>query len=251
MPSSPTATLSEKLETFNFNYKHKNHSSSSSNTIENSGSSNRSNATDSRSTRSSSSKSSSESVTENFIINPLAIQAINSLNGHSSSTVHKNKSTRSAKKLDQFFVKHQQSTKEILCLEEIKKRGLKAILESKAPLCYFLYHSLEEYNSENLFFYLELRQYELFTYSSLGQQTATAKHIFDTYLTNNSFLEVNLDDDIRVTIFKLIEKRQPTLCFDTAKGAIFNLLESSYMRFQNTETFQEMLHYCCCGKISS
>ena len=33
---------------------------------------------------------------------------------------------------------------------EIDRHGLKALLQSRVPLCYFLYMLLEDYNSENL-----------------------------------------------------------------------------------------------------
>lgn len=46
-----------------------------------------------------------------------------------------------------------------ICVKEIEKEGLKAMLHSKIPLCYFLYSLLEEYSCENLvsihgFFYI-------------------------------------------------------------------------------------------------
>lgn len=62
-------------------------------------------------------------------------------------TLYKIKTTRSSKKLDHFFGEFAPHD---ICVKEIKKEGLKAILESKTPLCYFLYHLLEEYSSENL-----------------------------------------------------------------------------------------------------
>lgn len=37
-----------------------------------------------------------------------------------------------------------------ICVKEIEKEGLKAMLHSKIPLCYFLYSLLEEYSCENL-----------------------------------------------------------------------------------------------------
>jgi hypothetical protein len=33
-------------------------------------------------------------------------------------------------------------------------------------------------------------------------------------------------------------------CFDAAKRAVYSLLESGYMRFQNTDTFQDMVREC-------
>lgn len=62
-------------------------------------------------------------------------------------TLYKIKTTRSSRKLDRFFGEYAPHD---ICIKEIRKEGLKAILESKAPLCFFLYHLLEEYSSENL-----------------------------------------------------------------------------------------------------
>ncbi|KAK4516036.1 uncharacterized protein ATC70_010997 [Mucor velutinosus] len=156
-------------------------------------------------------------------------------------TLYKIKTTRSSRKLDRFFGEYAPHD---ICIKEIRKEGLKAILESKAPLCYFLYHLLEEYSSENLFFFIELEQYESFSYASLGQQLATAQHIFNTYLTRNSYFEVNLDDKVRRTVTQSLEKKNAKTCFEFAKRAVYSLLESSYMRFQNTDTFQDMVKQC-------
>jgi hypothetical protein len=62
-------------------------------------------------------------------------------------TLYKIKTIRSSKKLDHFFGEFAPHD---ICIKEIRKEGLKAILASKAPLCYFLSHLLEEYSSENL-----------------------------------------------------------------------------------------------------
>jgi hypothetical protein len=62
-------------------------------------------------------------------------------------TLYKIKTTRSSRKLDHFFGEFAPHD---ICVKEIRKEGLKAILESKSPLCYFLYHLLQEYSSENL-----------------------------------------------------------------------------------------------------
>jgi hypothetical protein len=62
-------------------------------------------------------------------------------------TLYKIKTIRSSRKLDHFFGEFAPHD---ICIKEIRKEGLKAILQSKAPLCYFLSHLLEEYSSENL-----------------------------------------------------------------------------------------------------
>lgn len=89
-----------------------------------------------------------------------------------------------------------------------------------------------------------MEQYESFSYASLGQQLATAQHIFNTYLTRNSYFEVNLDDKVRRTVTQSLEKKNAKTCFESAKRAVYSLLESSYMRFQNTDTFQDMVKQC-------
>lgn len=78
----------------------------------------------------------------------------------------------------------------------------------------------------------------------MGQQLATAQHIFNTYLTRNSYFEVNLDDKVRRTVTQSLEKKNAKTCFESAKRAVYSLLESSYMRFQNTDTFQDMVKQC-------
>lgn len=61
--------------------------------------------------------------------------------------LYKVKVDRSSKKLECFFG---EPTPIDVCVSEIMKEGLKAMLESKVPLCYFLYYLLDEFSSENL-----------------------------------------------------------------------------------------------------
>lgn len=98
------------------------------------------------------------------------------------------------------------------------------------------------------FFFIELEQYEAFSYTTLSQQLATAQHIYNTYLTRNSYFEVNLDDKVRKTVTEALEKKSALKCFDAAKRAVYTLLETSYMRFQSTTTFQAMVDEC--GKFN-
>ncbi|KAG2221764.1 hypothetical protein INT45_003404 [Circinella minor] len=154
---------------------------------------------------------------------------------------YKIKTTKSSKKLDYFF--GEQAPHDI-CIQEIRKEGLKALLQSKIPLCYFLYHLLEEFSCENLFFFIELEQYESFTYTSEAQQFATAQHIHNTYLTDNSHFEVNLDDKVRRQVTSALHEKKVKRLFDNAKRAVYSLLESSFMRFCQTETFTQMVMDC-------
>lgn len=61
------------------------------------------------------------------------------------------KANKSNKKAFQFFGEH---IKLEITSKEIRKEGLKALLESSVPLGYFLYHLLNEYSSENLVNYV-------------------------------------------------------------------------------------------------
>ncbi|CAG8810209.1 5971_t:CDS:2 [Gigaspora margarita] len=124
-----------------------------------------------------------------------------------------------------------------ICVKEIEREGLKAMLHSKIPLCYFLYSLLEEYSCENLFFFLEVEQFESFEYSNLAQQYTIAQHIFDTYLTRNSQFEINIDDKVRKSVISFMKsQRNLRHCFDDAKRAVYVLLESSFNRFIRSST---------------
>ncbi|KAI7869897.1 hypothetical protein BDF14DRAFT_1692716, partial [Spinellus fusiger] len=124
-------------------------------------------------------------LTSAALANPLP-----SVDVHALYKIRNNKTSR---KLDSFFG---ELAPHDICIKEIRKEGLKAMLASKVPMCYFLFHLLEEYSSENLFFFIELEQYESFTYSSPTQQFNTAHHICNIYLTQNSHFEVNLDEKV-------------------------------------------------------
>ncbi|KAI8393364.1 RGS domain-containing protein [Radiomyces spectabilis] len=156
-------------------------------------------------------------------------------------TLYKIKTTRSSRKLDHFFG---ETAPHDICIKEIRKEGIKAMLQSKIPLCYFLFHLLEEYSSENLFFFIEIEQYESFAYTSIVQQLATAQHIYNTYLTSKSFFEVNLDDKVRRDVTGALQRKDLDGCFNSAKRAVYTLLESSYMRFLSTDSFQQMVKHC-------
>ncbi|KAH8548055.1 hypothetical protein BGW37DRAFT_508041 [Umbelopsis sp. PMI_123] len=161
-------------------------------------------------------------------------------------TMYKIKTSKSSKKLDNFF--GEQAPMDI-CIQEIRKEGLKAMLQSKVPLCFLLYHLLDEYSSENLFFFVEVEQYESFTYISKAQQLATAQHIVETYLSRNSHFEVNLDDKVIRTVTVAIEEQKLDGCFQHAKRAVFALLDGSFHRFMNGPTWDAMV--ATCGELTT
>ncbi|RUS13731.1 LOW QUALITY PROTEIN: hypothetical protein BC938DRAFT_477701, partial [Jimgerdemannia flammicorona] len=197
-----------------------------------------------------------------------SISSIASLSSRSSvptfdvQTLYKIKTSNSTKKLNSFFGEMPPMD---ICLKEIEREGLKAMLQSKVPLCYFLHTVLEEYSSENLhrksrhetlcksvtdtlpplpfqFFYIEVDHYESFTYVNKEQQLATAEHIYETYLTRNSQFEVNLEDKVRKTVMAALQDPEGAKdCFSAAKRAVFVLLEGSFQKFKANGSWDNMI----------
>ncbi|KAG1281558.1 hypothetical protein G6F57_000059 [Rhizopus arrhizus] len=153
--------------------------------------------------------------------------------------IYKKRVNKSFHKLNCFFG---EPTPVDVCICEIKKEGLKAILESKVPLCYFLYYLLDEHSSENLFFFLEIEQFEK---ASLKDQKETVHSIYNTFISNKAELQVNLDDKVRRNMLdRLSMGHDLSTLFQHAKMSIYNLLETSFMRFLDTKIYQEMMEQC-------
>ncbi|ORZ18933.1 RGS domain-containing protein [Absidia repens] len=168
----------------------------------------------------------------------------NNLPNFDIHTMYKIKKRRSSSgNVDQQHQNQAQIQKDI-CIQDIKNDGIGAMLNSRVPLCYFLHHLLEEYSCENLFFYLELQQYERINYVSVAQQLAAAEHIHDTYLARNCQFEVNLDDKVRSSVTSALEARNADHCFQTAKREVYLLLESSFMQFMRTDIWNQMIENC-------
>ncbi|KAG2187773.1 hypothetical protein INT44_005463 [Umbelopsis vinacea] len=163
------------------------------------------------------------------------------LSNSDGHTLYKVKTTKTNRKLNNFF--GEQPPLDI-CVREIRKEGLKALLQSKVPLCYFLYHLLEEFSSENLFFFIEVEQYESFVYQTQTQQLATAQHIYEAYLTRNSHFEVNLDDRVKRNVVQDLEAKALDGLFDQAKQAVFGLLDHSFHRFTSANVWDAMVTNC-------
>ncbi|KAI9266073.1 RGS domain-containing protein [Sporodiniella umbellata] len=152
--------------------------------------------------------------------------------------LYKKRVNKSFKKLNHFFG---ETTPVDVCISEIRKEGLKAVLESKVPLCYFLNYLLEEYSSENLFFYLKVQQFE----NSVSTSLETAQEIYNAFISDDADLEINLDDKVKQRItHQLAEGRFELTIFQTAKTSVYSLLETSYVRFLGTQTHQDMVSQC-------
>ncbi|KAG1148844.1 hypothetical protein G6F37_006600 [Rhizopus arrhizus] len=183
------------------------------------------------------------------VINSLASITVDELLSTPLVDVHnlyKKKVSKSSHKLESFFG---EPTPVDVCVYEIKKEGLKAILESKVPLCYFLYYLLDEYSSENLFFFLEVEQFEKNRgLACIDEQRKMAQVIYNTYISDNAQLQINLDDKVKRSIKSQLISTQhefngKTIFYD-AKISIYLLLESSFIRFLNTDVYEEMIRHC-------
>ncbi|CEG73395.1 hypothetical protein CU097_006393 [Rhizopus azygosporus] len=159
--------------------------------------------------------------------------------------LYKKKIVKSSQKLNCFFG---EPTPVDVCISEIKKEGLKAILESKVPLCYFLYYLLDEFSSENLLFFLEVERFdEHRRISTAGELKAMAERIYGTYISNSAQLQINLDDKVKRNITNqllAISDFNANTIFVEAKASVYILLESSYIRFLETNIYQEMVRHC-------
>ncbi|KAI7903907.1 RGS domain-containing protein [Cokeromyces recurvatus] len=164
---------------------------------------------------------------------------------------YKKRVNRSYKKLEYFFG---EPTPMDVCIREINKEGLKAILESKVPLCYFLYYLLDEFCSENLLFFLEVERFESKRLAKRNQNDI-ALSIYNTYISNNSYLEINLDDRVKRNITEQLESiltannpsEEPSIdryIFSEAKSCVYLLLESSFNQFLHTCVYEDMVANC-------
>jgi hypothetical protein len=148
---------------------------------------------------------------------------------------------RSVRKIAEFFG---DTPPMDMSINEISRDGLEAMLRSRVPLCYFLKFLIEEFSSENLFFYLEIENYESFPFTSDSERRAGAIDIYQMYLLQDSGLEVNLSERCRMQvaskIYQSTSSEDLKHCFDAAKEAVTGLLEDSFMRFQNGPEWQRM-----------
>ncbi|KAL1915572.1 uncharacterized protein VTP21DRAFT_6696 [Calcarisporiella thermophila] len=189
----------------------------------------------------------------NTSTSPLAATFVHNVASFDMQRMYKRRIDHSARKLLRFFG-HEPPLD--VCVKEIEREGLKAMLMSKIPLCYFLRCLLQEYSSENLFFFLEAEQYEAFSYTSLSHQLTAARHIYSIYLDRSShFFEVNVDEEVRKTISDTLSAceaaissssspsiaRDLSTIFEPAKRAVFNLLETSYAKFAMGEIYSQMV----------
>ncbi|KAI8974710.1 RGS domain-containing protein [Pilobolus umbonatus] len=132
--------------------------------------------------------------------------------------------------------------------KDIRKEGLRTLLCSSVPLGYFLYHLLQEYSSENLFFYLAVESYETHVFNNEQEQQEVARNIYTAYLTRNADLEINLEDRIHRVVRKQLDLQTQHSStgheFESAKRHVFSLLSVSYHRFRTSSVWNVMESKC-------
>ncbi|KAJ3311229.1 hypothetical protein HDU76_003173 [Blyttiomyces sp. JEL0837] len=118
-------------------------------------------------------------------------------------------------------------------LREIQLEGLPALLESKLPLCYFLLYLLKEYNSEILFFTLDVQLFEQTLFPSTTAQNVSAQTIFNTYLAPSSLLEVNASHKAKRAVIDGVQQGLRR-CFAPAQQEMVVLLDQAFELFKKS-----------------
>ncbi|KAI9353264.1 hypothetical protein DFJ73DRAFT_828864 [Zopfochytrium polystomum] len=124
-------------------------------------------------------------------------------------------------------------------VRDISAEGLPTLLESRLPLCYFLLHLLKESNSEILFFILDVKKFETSLFDSTSAQNAEAERIFNTFLAQSAFLEVNISHKAKRAVIDGIQ-RGLRWCFAAAAAECITLLERSFAYFKKSDGWTKM-----------
>lgn len=125
-------------------------------------------------------------------------------------------------------------------LEEIERQGLKSMLKSSVPMCYFLHYLMEIFSIETLFFILEVQRFQLTRYD--GDRNSiieAATQIEQAFIRNECIFEVNLKDDTKNLVIQKLNTGTKR-CFDDAVEEILHLLEESYGGFERSPIYKEM-----------
>lgn len=122
----------------------------------------------------------------------------------------------------------------------IEQKGLPAILQSNVPLCYFLSALLEDMNAENLFFYLEVEQFEEHDFETVKAMRKTALELYNAFVKAGADFEVNLEAKIRDSILPKIEAGDQN-CFMEAREHIVHLLLPCFSNFTLGQGFERMV----------
>lgn len=125
-------------------------------------------------------------------------------------------------------------------LEEIEREGLRSMLKSSVPMCYFLHYLMEIFSIETLFFILEVQRFQLTRYDGQrGSVIEAATQIEQAFIRNECIFEVNLKDDTKNSVIEKLNTGTKR-CFDDAVEEILYLLEESYGGFERSNVYKTM-----------
>lgn len=122
----------------------------------------------------------------------------------------------------------------------IMKKGLSVLLQSNVPLCYFLYALLVDMNAENLFFYLEVEQFEEHHFATVKTMRKTAMELYNAFIKPGSDFEINLEARVRDAILPRIEGGDQG-CFSEAREQVVHLLIPCYSNFTRGPVYTRMV----------
>lgn len=122
----------------------------------------------------------------------------------------------------------------------VEQKGLAAILQSHIPLCYFLYSLLVDMNAENLFFYLEVEQFEEHLFKSPESRKKTSMYLYKTFIEVGSDFEINLEGSVRELILPMINEDNIN-CFSKARDHVVHLLIPCFENFTLGPIYKRMV----------
>lgn len=92
-----------------------------------------------------------------------------------------------------------------------------------------------------------MEQFENYQKKSSRKYKEMARRIYDTYIMNDSYLEINLDDRVKRHIADQMNSEnneiRPSI-FAEAQTSAYIMLESSFTRFLHTSVYEDMIKKC-------
>ena len=140
-------------------------------------------------------------------------------------------------KLSQFFGSFVPTD---VSFSDLETYGLPAFLQSSVPLCYLMRSLLDQHCVENLFFCIEVEQFEKYDFSMDDEkQFQAALRIYDAFLEFGSDLEINADVGIREQVLDGMDE-QDQYCFEVARNHILRSMQLCFVNFSSSDLYQQM-----------
>ncbi|KAJ5078685.1 electron carrier/ protein disulfide oxidoreductase [Anaeramoeba ignava] len=117
---------------------------------------------------------------------------------------------------------------------------LQDVLQNSYAVEFFKEYLTQQYNQENLMFYLEVNEFKKIKEENIEN---LAKNIYEKFVKNESLFEINIDSQTRNEISNKVEQNDFSLnMFDEAQKIIFILMDqNSYDGFKNSDLYEDLL----------